>query len=210
MTDSIIIFGCGSQAVYVIDNLRSRNIEPVAAVDLEKGAMVGGDIEGVPVRWGLDDALAEPSPDEFQAIVAHGDNALKMCAAEALVGRGFRFRSALHRHASISPAASVGEGCILNAGAVVMPRARIGAHVIVHAQAVVEHDCDIADGANIAPGVSLAGRVTVGTEAYLYTGCSVAPEVTIGARAVVGAGAVVLDDVAEGDCVVGNPARPTS
>ena len=38
MTDSIIIFGCGSQAVYVIDNLRSRNIEAVAAVDLEKAS----------------------------------------------------------------------------------------------------------------------------------------------------------------------------
>ncbi len=210
MTSSIVIFGCGSQALYTVDNLRSQDIDAVAIVDLEDGEMVGRDIEDVPIRWSLDDALRELDPESTRVIVAHGDNTLKMRVARTLSERGFRFVSALHRKAAISPMADIGDGCIINAGAAVMPHARIGRHVIVHGTAIVEHDCRIGDGANIAPGVSLAGRVTVGAEAYLYTGCCVVPKVSIGARAVVGAGAVVLRNVPEDISVAGNPARPLS
>jgi sugar O-acyltransferase (sialic acid O-acetyltransferase NeuD family) len=208
MPHSRVIFGCGSQARYVIDNLRSRGADAVAGlVDLESGGAVGRVFNDVPVRWNRERALAELDPASTEVVIAHGKNALKRELAEELGRRGFRFFSALHERAIISPSARIGEGCIVNAGAVLLPNSELRAHVIVHSGAVIEHDCVLAERSNVAPGVHLAGRVEVGQDAYVYTGAAVIPGVKIGARAVVGAGSVVLRDVPDDVTVVGNPAR---
>jgi sugar O-acyltransferase (sialic acid O-acetyltransferase NeuD family) len=204
-----VIFGCGAQARYVIDDLSSQDhAAPHGLVDVEGTAHVGTIISGVPVRWAYEQALRELNPADHRVIVAHGENGLKVRIAAALAQRRFRFLSAVHRQAAVSPTAQVGEGCIVNAGAVVLSNAALERHVIVHSGAVIEHDCVVGEGANIGPGVQLAGRVRVGPAAYLYTGSCVIPGVTIGARAVVGAGAVVLRDVPADARVAGNPARP--
>jgi sugar O-acyltransferase (sialic acid O-acetyltransferase NeuD family) len=207
MARPVVVFGCGSQGRYCVDNLGARAARLLALVDVEAGAMVGREVNGVPVRWNRASALAELEVDSVDVIVAHGDNELKLRIAEELAARGFRFASAVHPAASISPSASIAAGCIVNAGAIVLPDAVIEPHVIIHSGAVIEHDCVIGAGTNVAPGVRLAGRVRVGRLAYLYTGCIIVPELSVGERAVVGAGAVVLEDVPDGACVVGNPAR---
>lgn len=205
----LIVFGCGSQALYVVENRRAAGLPaPVAMVDLESGSMVGAAVAGVPIRWNLNDGIGQLDPAGHEVIVAHGDNRRKIEVATLLERFGVRFASAVHPGAMVSPLAILGSGCIVNAGAVVMPQARLGSHVVLHAMSVVEHDCVLEDGANLAPGATLAGRVTVGRGAYVYTGAVVVPKCRIGAFAVVGAGAVVLRDVAEGTTVVGNPARP--
>jgi sugar O-acyltransferase (sialic acid O-acetyltransferase NeuD family) len=208
MAERRVVFGCGSQARYVIDNLRSRSApDPDGLVDLEAGTAVGSVINGVGVRWNRERALAELDPATTEVLIAHGKNALKRELAALLSARGFRFFSAVHERASVSLDAAIGEGCIVNAGAVLLPNAELKAHVIVHSGAVIEHDCVLGACANVAPGVHLAGRVRVGDEAYVYTGAAVIPGVSIGARAVVGAGAVVLRDVPADARVAGNPAR---
>jgi len=208
-THARVVFGCGSQARYVIDNLRSHGEDRILGlVDLETGGAVGRVMNGVTVKWTFEQALAELDPRQVEVIIAHGKNALRKRVVEALSSKGFRFFSAVHERASVSPSATLGDGCIVNAGAVLLPNCRLERFVIVHSGAVIEHDCVLSERANVAPGVHLAGRVKVGTDAYVYTGAAVVPDVTIGANAVVGAGAVVLADVPEGACVVGNPARP--
>lgn len=208
MSKRRVVFGCGSQARYVIDNLRSRGQREVfGLVDIEGGAQVGKSVSGVEVRWDRSRALAELDSDSCEVIVAHGNAGLKRALVSELSSLGFAFFSAIHDRAIVSGSASVAAGCIVNPGAVLLPDSRLEAHVIVHSGAVVEHDCLLEEGCNIAPGVSLAGRVRVGPDAVLYTGCCVIPGRQIGARAVVGAGAVVVRDVPAEACVVGNPAR---
>lgn len=203
-----VVFGCAAQALYVIDNLKSRGEPaPSALVDIEAGANVGAEVLGVPVKWTREAALAALKPRNTLVIVAIGNNAKKHEVVEDLAKRGFGFFSAVHSAAQVSSSVTVADGCIVNAGAVVLPRATLQAHAIVHSGAVVEHDCVIGEGANIAPGAALAGRVQVGAWAYVYTGASVAPRIRIGAGAIVGAGAVVIRDVPDGVTVVGNPAR---
>jgi sugar O-acyltransferase (sialic acid O-acetyltransferase NeuD family) len=204
----LFVFGCGSQALYVVDCLLARQAAlPVAIVDLETGGMVGSAIGPAKVTHDLGAALAAFDARRHRAIVAHGDNRRKLEIAARLTAAGATFDSALHPAAVISPLAQVAPGCIVNAGAVILPNARLEPHVIVHSMASIDHDCQIGEGANIAPGVAMAGRVSVGRGAWIYTGAAVTPKRRIGAFAVVGAGSVVIRDVADGETVAGNPAR---
>ena len=56
--------------------------------------------------------------------------------------------------------------------------------------------------------VSLAGKVSIHEAAFIGANSTVREDTRVGARAVVGMGSVVLSDVADGQIVVGNPARP--
>ena len=65
----------------------------------------------------------------------------------------------------------------------------------------------LGDGVFIGPGARLAGSVTVGRFADIYTGALILPRLKIGEGAVVGAGAVVLNNVEPYTIVAGNPAK---
>lgn len=203
-----VVYGSGSQAIYVMENLRAiGDKDPVAFVDLESRQPKHSELEGISV-FGFDEAIKLFSPDSASAIVAHGSNKIKLQVVGRLKSLGYKFFSAISPLAMVSPLAIVDEGCIINAGAIILPRASIGPHVIIHSGSVVEHDCVICEGCNIAPGVTLAGRVNIGRGSYIYTGSCVAPGISIGLSAVVGAGSVVLKTIPDFGCYAGVPARP--
>lgn len=94
----------------------------------------------------------------------------------------------------------------------------------VSAGCVIEDVCEVRIGSftQISPNVRIRtsvrdhasttdsdmGRpVTIGRNVWVGAGAVINPGVTLGDDAIVGAGAVVVDDVAEGQTVVGNPAR---
>jgi sugar O-acyltransferase (sialic acid O-acetyltransferase NeuD family) len=111
----------------------------------------------------------------------------------------FRFRSAVFgRGVQVLPLAHVGANVSLGDG------------VLVNTGAVVEHDVVLESGAVVLPNATLSGRVHVGRDATIGAGATVLPDVTIGAETVVGAGAVVVDDVPPGQRVAGVPARSLS
>jgi sugar O-acyltransferase (sialic acid O-acetyltransferase NeuD family) len=106
----------------------------------------------------------------------------------------------------------------LGAGAAISPfvtlasNIRIGRHFHANLYSYVEHDCVIGDFVTFAPGAKCNGNVVVEDYVYLGSGAMIrqgspgAP-VVIGTGAIIGMGAVVLDSVAPGSVMVGNPAR---
>jgi acetyltransferase EpsM len=205
----LLIIGSGSQARYVIDIVRQAQCaEIVGIADIEKSENVGKRVNGVPIVCTLAEVSQQFHPDDCRVIVAYGNNRHKRDIVSALTKLGFQFASVISPLAYISPSARVGPGCIINPLATIMPNAQLGSHVIVHSQSVVEHDNLIGDYANIAPGVSMGGRVTVGEGSYIYTGANIIPKINVGKWATVAAGATVIRDVPDYGVVAGVPAQP--
>lgn len=141
------------------------------------------------------------------AVVAIGNNDVRMNIIEELLGKGFSFPVIAHQSACISLSATLGEGSVVFANAVINVDARLGRGCIVNTSAVIEHDCCVGDGVHICPGVSMGGGVKVGDQSMIGIGSSIVHSVELGSYVTVGAGAAVVTDVEAGLTVVGVPAK---
>ncbi len=107
---------------------------------------------------------------------------------------------------------ALAQGALISPFVTLTSNIRIGAHFHANLYSYVEHDCVIGDFVTFAPGAACNGNVHIGDGAYIGAGAVIrqgAPgkPMRIGAGAVIGMGAVVTRDVADGQTVIGNPAR---
>lgn len=107
----------------------------------------------------------------------------------------------------------IGNGAILCPFSLVASTVRIGRYFHANYHSYVAHDCVIGDFVTLAPGAKCNGNIHIGDHAYIGSGAVIkqgTPEQPrrIGRGAVIGMGAVVTKDVAAGETVIGNPARP--
>jgi sugar O-acyltransferase (sialic acid O-acetyltransferase NeuD family) len=207
----LIVVGGGEHAAVVIDAVRTEPDawELVGFVDPSPAP-------GAADRLGLDhlgddsalgDGLASGGPGEPWLVLGFGAPVADRRAAVVRLGEPARWATVVHRTAWVSPAAAVGEGAVVLAGAIINAGARIGRHAIINTRAVIEHDVRVGDFAQVAPGALIGGAATIGDDAFVGLGGLVRDHTEVGAGATVGMGAVVVDDVAPGATVVGSPAR---
>lgn len=142
-----------------------------------------------------------------QAAVAIGDCEIRLAYADRVATAGMDQPVLCHPTAAVARDATLGPGTVVMAGGIVNPAATVGANVIVNTAASVDHDCTIEDGAHLAPGVRLGGRVHIGRGAWIGIGAVVRDGIRIGAGTIVGAGALVLNDLPAGVVAFGVPAR---
>ena len=129
------------------------------------------------------------------------------------------------RDSSVGKSASVGPFAHLRMNTQLGAKAKIGNYVELKktkmgAGAKAQHlsylgDADIGEESNIGAGTITCNwdgqnknKTTVGKGAFIGSNSSLVAPVTIGDGALTGAGAVVIRDVAPGERVVGNPAKP--
>ncbi|WP_020681714.1 acetyltransferase [Marinobacterium rhizophilum] len=141
------------------------------------------------------------------AIVAIGDNLVRLDKQRLLAESGGALISLVHPQASVSRYASIGAGSVVMAGAVINVDAHVGKGCIINTGATVDHDCELGDGVHLSPGVHLAGGVKVGRESWVGIGASVKQLVSIGDGVVVGAGAAVVQNLPDRCTALGVPAR---
>ena len=100
--------------------------------------------------------------------------------------------------AHCAPCAVIGEGSYIGIGSVVSTKTRLGSFVIINHHGTVGHDCDVADYAQICPGVRVSGGCRVGEGALLGSNAVTLPGINVGAWAALGAGGVALRSIADG------------
>jgi UDP-perosamine 4-acetyltransferase len=204
----VLVVGGGGHALVSIEVLRATGHAVVGCLNRDDAASATLEAAGVDVLGTDRDLPALVSGPYPCAFVAVGDNHARRTLADAVHVAGGSLARAVSPSAIVSDTVTIDEGVIVMPGAVVNAFAHLGRGVIVNTSASIDHGCRIAAFAHVAPAVALAGDVTVGEGALIGIGATVLPGRSIGAWATVGAGATVLRDVANGDTVVGVPARP--
>lgn len=201
----LLIVGAGGHGKVVADIARDCGLwSEIAFLDdkFPESKIVG--------EWSVIGRLADASQfkDRFpEAIVALGNNKLRLEVLRKLLEIGFRSPVLVHPDASLSRSCKLGAGTVVCAQAAVKIDTDIGLGVIVNAGATIGHDCVLGDGVHVSPGGRVSGGVTVGMCSWLGSGVVVKELVSIGKRVVVGAGSVIISHVPDQVTVVGVPGR---
>lgn len=202
----IVIFGAGGLGRLVHDIVQQAGRHRVVAFLDSDPTRRGQRIDGVPVLGGLEMVAPLRARGIDGAVVAIGDNRVRVELASRLEQLGLTLVSATHPLASVAPSARIGRHTIIGPRAIICVHAAIDPHTIILAGAIVEHDNRIGTGAFLHTAVRLAGGVQVDAFASLGIGASVIPGRRIGTAARVEPGAVVIRDVPAGATVLGAPA----
>ena len=210
MTVRLVLYGAGALAREIVDALEHLNahgfpVELHASI-VDPGIDAPETFRGRPV---VRDVREFAGNESLRFVVALGEPKPRARAVAHLRTEiGAQFTSIIDPRVVIGSSSRIGVGTVILGHSSVTADARLGDHVLINPGCTVAHDNVLEDFATLSPGVHLAGHVGVGEGAFLGTGSCVIPKIRIGAHALVGAGAVVIRDVAPGQTVFGNPARP--
>lgn len=205
----VVLYGGTGQAKVVRPIIEGYGAHVAAVVDDTPG--LPAPFPDVPLLRGWQGLLQwldgrDCSRVGFSVTIGNPNGRVRVQIAEDLKNIGLAPVTVVHPMAWIAENASIGVGCQILVAATICAEVQIGQHCIVNTRASVDHETVLEDGVEIAPGATLCGLVTVRRFAWVCAGATVLPRRTIGEDAIVGAGAVVLEDVAAGQMVVGVPA----
>jgi sugar O-acyltransferase (sialic acid O-acetyltransferase NeuD family) len=206
MNKKLLIIGAGGHGRVVAD----------AAVDMHKWDVISFVDSRYPNfrrsgEWsivGMDSDLSHLKSQYDSAIIAIGDNQIRLNLLYSLKKIGFHVATVVHPSAQVGGQVSIGEGTVILSNAVVNHGASLGDVCIVNTAATVDHDSKIGNSVHLSPGVHLGGGVLIGATSWVGIGASVTHNCIIGSGAIVGAGSVVIDNVPDDMTVVGSPAKP--
>ncbi len=149
--------------------------------------------------------------DEHPSAVVHvaiGAGEVRRLICERLQREGRTLVTIVHPTAWVSPSAELAENVYVGPQAAINAAATIDIGAIINTSAVVEHHCHMGAFSHLSPGAALAGAAQLGVLSTMGTNASAIPQVRIGDRCIIGAGAAVIEDIRDGQTVMGVPARP--
>jgi sugar O-acyltransferase (sialic acid O-acetyltransferase NeuD family) len=203
-TRPLLFLGDGRFAVEALEIAEAAcDFVPLGFVNRLVRPASGASLEGLPVWW-VDDIPFGPAECEVVCAIVTTERRVFI---ELMRSRGYRFASIVHRSANVSRRVRIGDGCIVNAGAIIGSNTVLGDYAIVNRGALIGHDNRIGRCCTVGPGANIAGNVEIGDGAFVAQGAVIRERLRIGDGAVVAAGALVLGDVGANDMVAGIPAR---
>ena len=144
-----------------------------------------------------------------KGIVAIGDNWTRYQMHQKIkkLAPLFEFITVVHYSAIISPSVKIGKGTAILTNVKVNTDSKIGDGCILNTNASFGHDSVLSDFSSIAPGVTVAGNVSIDFCTAISLGANIIQGISIGKHSIVGAGSLVLTDVADFKKVFGVPAK---
>ena len=108
------------------------------------------------------------------AITAVGENQSRKKLVK-LVEKKFKnikWAKVISRDAIVNKNVTIKEGSLVVSGAVVNTNSKIGSHCVINTLSSLDHDVKLGDYSDIAPGVNIAGNVTIGNNVFIGIGSS--------------------------------------
>lgn len=209
MTGKVLVLGTGSHAKVVIEILIEMKKDIAGCVSGDPNAPKA--VLGCPVigNWeNLSDIRRRGITHAAVGVGGWTDNAFRQEVFAMAKSAGFDLVTAIHPSVEMSRSATVGEGSVVFAGAVMQTQVIVGRNVIIATNSQLDHETIVEDHVLVSAGVTVGARVRIQESALLAIGSVVVSDRTIGKGAVVAAGAVVVEDVPPGSRVFGIPAKP--
>lgn len=199
----LLIVGAGGHGKVVAEVAElMQSWDEVSFVD---DRLFGARINQLSVVGKLKD-LSSLYPEYSDAIVAIGNNKIRLDLMVELKRIGFEIPVLVHPMAIVSKKNEVGQGSVIMAGAILNPNVIVGEGCIINTASTIDHDCILEKGVHLSPGTHLGGTVIVRKRSWIGIGASIINNITIGKDAIVAAGAAVTKDVSDGLLVAGVPA----
>jgi sugar O-acyltransferase (sialic acid O-acetyltransferase NeuD family) len=196
----VYVIGAGGHAKVVIRALQDLGHKVTMVFD-DDPRLHGGSLLGIPIVGPVERILEQPCRP---TVIAIGNNVMRRRIA---IRYNVPWLTVVHPLAMVDPSVRLGCGTVVLARAVIQIESYVGDHVIINHAATVDHDCVVEDYVHLAPGVHLAGNVTVEEAALLGIGSAAIPGMRIGAETTVGAGAAVIHHLPAHVVAVGVPAK---
>jgi sugar O-acyltransferase (sialic acid O-acetyltransferase NeuD family) len=199
---SLIIIGAGGHAVSVASVAIAAGYAVQCFVDPGRD---GTALLGFPVVAAID-AVGDAPAD---VAIAVGDNAVRERLHGELIARypQLHFPLLVHPSATISFAATLGEGTVVMPGAIVGAAATVGRFCVVNTRASLDHDGVMQDFASLAPAAVTGGAVQIGRRSAVSIGATIKHGLRIGQDSVVGAHSYLHRDLPDNQVAYGVPAK---
>ncbi|HMQ00252.1 MAG TPA: DapH/DapD/GlmU-related protein [Cyclobacteriaceae bacterium] len=155
-----------------------------------------------------DDGFLKLIGKKCEAFVASDDNRERKALVNMLNDRRKVMPvNAVHQQAYISPTAGIAHGNFVDMGVKIGHNVSIGNHCIIHAGAILSTEVSIGNFVQVGAGSIINPEVKIEDEVFIGSGVVIVAGLTIGKGARVGAGSVVISSVKAGETVFGNPAQ---
>ncbi|UPG91442.1 NeuD/PglB/VioB family sugar acetyltransferase [Luteibacter aegosomaticola] len=150
--------------------------------------------------------------DGFPCVVAIGDPTARAAVRARCTARDMRIASLVAPDTILHDTVHLAPGVVIAPGAVITVNVSLGEDVHVNVCASISHDVSIGRFSTLSPGARIAGHVHIGESVFIGANATIingTPDkpLLIGDRAIIAAGACVIGPVAQGETVVGVPAR---
>lgn len=160
----------------------------------------------------FDDFVSGPEADRF-FVIAIANSVIREKLVARCLAAGIAPLAVRAGNVVTLDDVAIGEGSILCSFSHLTSTIRVGRYFHANNHSYVAHDCYVGDFVTLAPGAKVNGNVHLDDHVYVGSGAVIKQGTPdrprrIGRGAVIGMGAVVTKDVAAGETVVGNPARP--
>ena len=157
----LLIVGAGSFSTEVDELARINGYTDIAFLDDD--AMTA---RSLPVVGALSDVV-RMNKWYSDAIVAFGNNEMRMKYHLLLKEYGFSIPVLIHPLAYVSPDSEINSGSIVRANAVVSRYVKIGEACILNVGALVDHDCILEDGCHVLMGAVVRNKVHVPANTWI-------------------------------------------
>ena len=196
---NIIIIGAGGHSKVIIDIIRELgNYSIVGIYDDNKT----GYFSGIKIIGKI--AEIDNKKNEYFIIGIGNDKIRKNIAEEY---NQLKWATLIHPKTIIAKTATIKEGSVVCAGAIIQTEVEVGKHCIINTNCSIDHESTIGDYCSICPSSTICGQVKVGESSFIGANSTIIQTIEIGKECIIGAGSVVIRNIPNNSKAVGNPAR---